>query len=127
LHPCEWNIGESAGALAAFALQQGVNPRDVPASDSLLRSYQQTLLDAGVPLYWWSDVDPASSQWAAIQMLGARGLASGEGDLAFHPGDPLTDDAKAALASNLGQDIDWPSSSDMTRGAAALWLVGQLA
>jgi hypothetical protein len=127
LHPCEWNIGESAGALAAFALQQGVNPRDVPASDNLLRSYQQTLLDAGVPLYWWSDVDPASSQWAAIQMLGARGLASGEGDLAFHPGDPLTDDAKAALATNLGQNIDWPSSSDMTRGAAALWLVGQLA
>ena len=125
LHPCEWNVGEAAGALAAFAMQRGVDPHQVPASDDLLRAYQQALLDAGVPLYWWSDVDPGSAPWAAVQMLGARGLASGEGDLQFHPGDPLTDDAKAAIAANLGSDIDWPSGA-MTRGDAAIWLIGQL-
>jgi hypothetical protein len=31
LHPVEWNIGEAAGALAAFALQQGLTPAAVRA------------------------------------------------------------------------------------------------
>ena len=31
LHPVEWNIGEAAGALAAFALQQGLSPAAVRA------------------------------------------------------------------------------------------------
>src|SRR6185437_3526716 len=30
LHPVEWNIGESAGALAVFALDRGIAPADVP-------------------------------------------------------------------------------------------------
>jgi len=50
LHPVEWNIGEAAGALAAFALQQGLTPTAVRAER--LAPFRQSLLDEGVPLAW---------------------------------------------------------------------------
>jgi len=50
LHPVEWNIGEAAGALAAYALKHGLMPAAVRAER--LASFQQTLVDEGVPLAW---------------------------------------------------------------------------
>jgi hypothetical protein len=50
LHPVEWNIGEAAGALAAFALQNGVTPAAVRAER--LAPFRQSLADEGVPLAW---------------------------------------------------------------------------
>ena len=50
LHPVEWNIGEAAGVLAAFALEEGVPPA-VVLHHSLER-FQQRLLDHGVPIEW---------------------------------------------------------------------------
>ncbi|MBI2297675.1 MAG: FAD-dependent oxidoreductase [Armatimonadetes bacterium] len=52
LHPVEWNIGESAGLLAAFALQSGVPPRAVREQEPLLREFQGVLRDQGVELAW---------------------------------------------------------------------------
>jgi hypothetical protein len=40
LHPVEWNIGESAGALAAFALDHGVSLREVYEDPSRRAAYQ---------------------------------------------------------------------------------------
>ncbi|HEY6237123.1 MAG TPA: FAD-dependent oxidoreductase, partial [Candidatus Elarobacter sp.] len=51
LHPFEWNIGESAGALAAFCLSQGTTPHAVAADGHLMRAYQRALLAEGVPLF----------------------------------------------------------------------------
>ncbi len=50
LHPVEWNIGESAGALAAFALQRGLTPAAVRSQQ--LAAFQQSLVEEGVPLSW---------------------------------------------------------------------------
>jgi hypothetical protein len=52
LHPVEWNIGEAAGALAAFALQSAVTPRAVRDGATLLRRFQEGLREQGVPLAW---------------------------------------------------------------------------
>jgi hypothetical protein len=52
LHPVEWNVGEAAGALAAFAVEAGVAPRAVREDAGLLRRFQSRLSDAGVPLAW---------------------------------------------------------------------------
>ncbi len=52
LHPVEWNIGESAGALAAFCLDHSLEPGQVLDSDDLLASFQKTLVAAGVRLEW---------------------------------------------------------------------------
>jgi hypothetical protein len=50
LHPVEWNIGEAAGALAAYALQHGLAPAAVRAER--LAPFRQSLADEGVPLAW---------------------------------------------------------------------------
>ncbi|WP_432989431.1 FAD-dependent oxidoreductase [Dactylosporangium sp. CA-233914] len=53
LHPVEWNIGEAAGAAAAFALDHGVDPRGIRADLGLLHDYQLVLTaKLGVGLHW---------------------------------------------------------------------------
>lgn len=56
LHPVEWNVGESAGVLAALCVQNRWEPASVHASAEKLRELQQTLSQRGVPLGWpWED------------------------------------------------------------------------
>lgn len=52
LHPTEWNIGEAAGALAAYAIGHGVLPREVREDAEHLRRYRRTLAARGVQLHW---------------------------------------------------------------------------
>ncbi|TMV49089.1 FAD-dependent oxidoreductase [Paenibacillus mesophilus] len=52
LHPVEWNIGESAGLLAAFCLDRNVQPREVRGNKQLLEQFQQLLVKQGIELAW---------------------------------------------------------------------------
>jgi FAD dependent oxidoreductase len=52
LHPVEWNIGEAAGALAAFCVTKKRMPREVRKKGDLLKSFQNLLTDQGVPVAW---------------------------------------------------------------------------
>jgi hypothetical protein len=52
LHPVEWNIGEAAGALAAFCLARKLTPRQVRNTPAHLADYQRELVRAGVELDW---------------------------------------------------------------------------
>ncbi|MFZ5929341.1 MAG: FAD-dependent oxidoreductase [Acidobacteriota bacterium] len=52
LHPVEWNIGESAGALAAHCVQNRLRPRQVRNTESLLKEFQQQLVRQGVEIAW---------------------------------------------------------------------------
>lgn len=52
LHPVEWNIGESAGALAAHAIKSGHRPRRIRNEAKLLAEFQQSLTAQGVELAW---------------------------------------------------------------------------
>jgi hypothetical protein len=52
LHPVEWNIGEAAGALAAFCVRQKEPPRQVRKNKRLLGDFQRVLKDQGVELAW---------------------------------------------------------------------------
>jgi hypothetical protein len=57
LHPVEWNIGESAGALAAYCLQQHCAPRQVYRKIQLRENYQKVLTDKlGIQLAWPEDI-----------------------------------------------------------------------
>ena len=51
LHPVEWNIGEAAGALAAFCLEKGVAPRAV-ATASYWANFKSVWQEMGVELDW---------------------------------------------------------------------------
>ncbi len=50
LHPVEWNIGESAGALAAWCIAKSTTPRGVRANH--LNEFQSLLTEQGVQLRW---------------------------------------------------------------------------
>lgn len=52
LHPVEWNIGESAGALAAFCARTGSMPRQVRNTPQLLKDFQSALTAQGVETAW---------------------------------------------------------------------------
>ena len=52
LHPVEWNIGEAAGALAAFCRRRGKQPREVRSVLKLLEEFQQSLRQQGFELEW---------------------------------------------------------------------------
>jgi hypothetical protein len=52
LHPVEWNIGEAAGSLAAFALARKKMPREVRNQPALLAEFQKLLQADGVRLDW---------------------------------------------------------------------------
>jgi FAD dependent oxidoreductase len=52
LHPVEWNVGEAAGALAAFCLQHKEPPRQVRKNKTLLADFQTILRKEGFELEW---------------------------------------------------------------------------
>jgi hypothetical protein len=52
MHPVEWNIGEAAGALAAFCLQCKELPRQVHKNQKLLGDFQARLREGGFELEW---------------------------------------------------------------------------
>ena len=52
LHPVEWNIGESAGLLAAFALQRKKIPVRVRNQKPLLSDFQKFIQQQGVETTW---------------------------------------------------------------------------
>lgn len=56
LHPVEWNIGEAAGALAAFCLARKSSARSVLHTKTLLHDFQELLKRRGVELAWPPDI-----------------------------------------------------------------------
>ena len=52
LHPVEWNIGESAGELAAFCTKRKQPPRQVRKNKRLLEEFQRMLRTQGVEMEW---------------------------------------------------------------------------
>lgn len=53
LHPVEWNIGEAAGALAAYCLTHGLSPRQVRNTSTHLADFQRVLSNVlGFELAW---------------------------------------------------------------------------
>lgn len=68
LHPVEWNIGEAAGALAAYCLDRALTPRQVRSTPEHLADFQATLMQQGVELAW-PQLAPGTSyyKWAITQ------------------------------------------------------------
>ncbi|WP_017543425.1 FAD-dependent oxidoreductase [Nocardiopsis prasina] len=52
LHPVEWNVGEAAGRLAAFALDHDTTPHSVHEKTDLLREFTALLDRTGVERSW---------------------------------------------------------------------------
>lgn len=52
VHPVEWNVGETAGILAAFCLERKASPRAVRDRPELLEAFQALLRREGIELSW---------------------------------------------------------------------------
>ncbi|MFB9863570.1 FAD-dependent oxidoreductase [Rufibacter immobilis] len=74
LQPVVLGIGQAAGALAAVALKNNVQPREVN-----IREVQQALLDSKAYLMPYIDVKPQDPHFAALQRIGATGILKGTG------------------------------------------------
>jgi hypothetical protein len=85
LHPIEWNIGEAAGALAAFALEEHVAPATVRERADLLKRFQRRLLGDGVPLAWLIDIGVDHPAFVSSQLMFMNGELAPGADLLFHP------------------------------------------
>ncbi len=105
LHPIEWNVGESAGALAAFCAMRGIAPRAVLEDSASLRSYQRSLLDAGIPLYWWTDLPSGHPAFIPAHALAIEEVWPGGDDLAFRPDETLTTSETHELTERLGSQL----------------------
>jgi hypothetical protein len=90
LHPVEWNIGESAGTLAACAIEMGASPKEIREDARLLRSFQRLLLRQGIPIAWIVDVPQSHPAFAATQELHMDKLFATSTDLGFQPDTLLT-------------------------------------
>jgi hypothetical protein len=52
LHPVEWNVGEAAGALAAFCLTEGKSAAEIYRDKPLRSAFQLSLMEDGIPMSW---------------------------------------------------------------------------
>ena len=128
VHPVEWNVGESAGALAAFCIARGVSARSVVQSRTLLRAFQRALLGTGVPLSWWTDVMPSDNDvFVAAHLLGVDQVDDGGNDptMRFRAGDAFTDAERDRYNRIDAGQYPWPDGT-RTRGQAAVVLASRL-
>ena len=115
LHHVEWNIGEAAGALAAFALSARRLPRGIHDDPALRTRFQQSLLTEGVPLAWLIDVGVDHTAFAAAQRLFVSDrFERDDSTLRFRPDDAVSEGEWAA----------WGGSGEVprTRADAAMQL-----
>jgi hypothetical protein len=56
LHPVEWNIGESAGHLAAVSIHDNTEPREIYETPDRLNDFQCRLAAVGVELKWPEEI-----------------------------------------------------------------------
>ncbi|KEF43283.1 MAG: hypothetical protein ER33_00635 [Cyanobium sp. CACIAM 14] len=124
MHPVEWAIGEAGGRLAAFALAQGVSPRQVACDPALLRRFQTVLTGAGAPIHWFNDVGHDDPDFSPIQVLAAAGLVAGEdrARLRFNPeGGVNRAVAAAALVGVLGWPVQRPAQARFSDVPPSHW------
>ena len=90
VHHVEWSIGEAAGALAAFCVENRVKPKTVFSSDKLRQRFQIDLLERGVPLFWFIDVPISSGCFVASQIGAILKIVDwDENSLYFCPNRPV--------------------------------------
>jgi hypothetical protein len=80
LHPVEWNTGEAAGTLAAFAVETKRDPADIWRDPMAQVTFQRRLVAAGVPLYWFIDVGVEHPAFTTLQIAAVTGEVEGTPD-----------------------------------------------
>jgi hypothetical protein len=124
LHPIEWSIGEAAGHIAAYCLDEGILPADLAGQLSRhAREVQRRLLRSGIALSWAIDVPREHPAFVAVQRLAlADAGALRDSDLLFRPDEPVA--AEDWRRWRYLGPADLPESFSGSRAEAAVALFG---
>ncbi len=101
LQPVTMLTGQAAGAIAALAVNQGVQPRALRPLQ-----VQQALLDAGCTLIqrWYADVPWGTPLWRATQLLSLHQIMDRPGEIERDNRVPLATKAKWGADEPLNED-----------------------
>lgn len=98
LHPTEWNIGEAAGTLAVYCLENKVTPEQVWRDPQRVREVQRRLVAQGVPIFWYTDLSCNDPGFAGAQLLATeKGWIADDSTLTFSPKQELTTESLGQL------------------------------
>jgi hypothetical protein len=122
LHPVEWAIGEASGAAASLCLREEISPQRLAARAELVRRLQLSLLDQGVPAYWYDDVPLQHPAFGATQLLAVEGAWTGnDADLHFSPDATLGHgEGKRRIAAAAERIRHWRGAAAADPNAAVL-------
>ncbi len=114
LQPSTLLMGQAVGTIAALAVQQHVQPRQVNPVQ-----VQEVLLKAGDTLFAKTvlDVPQDSPDWAAVQLVLTRGLMQLDGRQ-FKPAEEVSAEELAKLFQQIGKAVP-ASEGPVTRAKAA--------
>lgn len=117
LHPIEWNIGEAAGALAAWCSTTHHPPHDMYADAVRLRQFQRHLLERGVPLAWTTDLPADDPLFVPAQLLMLAGAIAQDSprfhSLTIDADQPLRDGELLTLVRAMQQIMPTFEASDV--------------
>ena len=124
LHGQMMHVGTASGTLAAMALREGVEPRQIAASPRKVRSLQQKLVRGasgpGVLLWPWHDLKPDDLHFEAANLLTVSGIwRPDKTSLYFQANRPVTRRELASSLVRLCRSVvnpkEWPKFSDSCR------------
>jgi len=118
LHGQMTHVGSAVGTVAALALREGLQPREVASSLRHIRAVQRTLVRGaagpGTLLWPWHDVRPEETHFEAANLLTVMGVWRADSDSLFFAADRVVTrgelaSALARLCRALPDAPDWPA------------------
>ena len=108
LQPIAMQVGQAVGAVAAQAVQDGVEPRKVSAVKA-----QWALLSAksALSLDVFDDIPNSDPSWPDVELATLYGIVGGQTPQHFSPGDPI---ARGPLAVSLAKLFGFTTSPPAT-------------
>lgn len=117
VHPTEWAIGEAAGTLASFCIQNDSTPHAVFADEWQTWRLQYQLVQRGCPIFWAIDIPTEHPYFEVTQLLLVRDIIIPESSrwhtLEIGLDQPLGDDFDLVQLKHIADELN-------TRGQAQI-------
>lgn len=120
LHGQMMHVGTAVGTMAALALKDDLQPREIATSPKRIREVQRTLVRHGTLIWPWHDVKPDDAHFEAANLLTLAGIWRADPDNVFFKPDQVVTRRELAgalvrLIRTTPQSRDWPALSEQAR------------
>jgi hypothetical protein len=85
LQPVVMSVGQAAGAAAAIAVQDNVEPRNIS-----INKLQDKLIASNSNIFYFTDLDPAHFAYKDVIKLTINSVIKGNPDMSYKPNDTIT-------------------------------------